>query len=289
MHRKQILTSLIDRNGIGLEVGPSHDPVAPKADGYRVEVVDHLSQDALRDKYRGHGVELDRIEPVDHIWRGGPLEEVSGIGRDYDWIIASHVIEHLPDPVGFMKSCQRLLRAGGMLSLAIPDKRYCLDYLRPPSSTGDVLQAHLDGRTRHLPGQVFDSFSFASTRAGSMSWERDAAGAIDFLHGHGFGGLMLENYLADPGYVDIHGWVFTPSSFRLIISDLNALGYLDIDEAGFTPTVGCEFFVTFINASSAGLQDRMSLALRARAEAFDDPVTTPIGRLRSLLRAWRGH
>lgn len=270
MHRKQILTSLIDKRGLGLEVGASHDPVAPKAAGYSVHVVDHLSQEELREKYEGHNVSLETIEPVDFLWRGEPLEQVVGVTGHYDWIIASHVIEHLPDPIGFIKSCQRLLKAGGMLSLAIPDKRFCLDYLRHPSSTGDVLQAHLDGRTRHLPGQVFDSFSFAATRAGSMSWDCQTAGEIDFLHAHGFGGLMLQNYLSDSEYLDIHGWVFTPSSFRLIMSDLNALGYLDIREASFTPTKGCEFFVTFVNAP-AGSTDRKTLALRAQEEAFIAP------------------
>lgn len=78
MKRKEIITSLVDRAGLGLEIGPSHDPVAAKADGYNVRVVDHLSQAELRAKYQGHGVSLDNIEPVDVIWRGEPLEQLLG-------------------------------------------------------------------------------------------------------------------------------------------------------------------------------------------------------------------
>lgn len=287
MHRKKALTSLIDKNGLGLEVGPSHDPVAAKAAGYNVHVVDHLSQQALRDKYRGHNVDIDAIEAVDFIWRGEPLETIVRASGQYDWIIASHVIEHLPDPVGFIRSCQKLLKRGGVLALAIPDKRYCLDYFRPPSTTGDVLQAYLDGRTRHLPGQVFDSFSLAATLDGSMSWNPNASGDIDFLHAHGFGGLMLQDYLADSTYVDIHAWVFTPSSFRLIIGDLNALGYLDICEASFTPTQGCEFFVSFANAPSPGLPMRRALAMRAREEAFDGYSPGLMARMRGVVARLR--
>jgi SAM-dependent methyltransferase len=285
MERKHIILSLIDKEGLGLEVGPSHDPVAAKAAGYDVRVIDHLSQDELKAKYAGHGVNTDRIEPVDFIWRGEALEDVAGIGRGYDWIIASHVIEHLPDPIGFMKSCQKILKPGGVLSLAIPDKRYCLDHLRPPSTPGDVLQAHLEARRRHLPGQVFDSFSLASQMDGSMSWNADSRGAIDLLHGHGFGGLMLQNYLKAPDYVDIHAWVFTPSSFRLVVSDIIALGYLNIREAAFTETLGCEFFVAYLNAPAITPPDRLELAKRARAEAFQDPPSKFQSMMARLSRA----
>jgi len=135
MKRKEIITSLIDRLGLGIEIGPSHDPVAPKASGYNVRVVDHLSQGELKAKYEGHGVNTDNIESVDVIWRGEPLEQLVGSER-YDWIIASHVIEHVPDPIKFIRSCQKVLKENGVLSLAVPDKNFCLDHLRPPSSTG---------------------------------------------------------------------------------------------------------------------------------------------------------
>lgn len=268
MKRKEIITSLIDRQGLGLEIGPSHDPVAPKAAGYNVRVVDHLSQSELRTKYENHGVDIDNIESVDFIWRGEPLEQLLGTEDRYDWIIASHVIEHMQDPVRFIRSCQKVLKPDGILSLAIPDKRYCFDYLRPPSSTGSVLQAYLEGRTRHTPGQIFDSFSFAAKLDESISWNPDTRGDIGFLHAHGLAGLMLQNYLESADYVDVHGWVFTPSSFRLIIGDLNALGYLNIREAQFVPTIGCEFFVSFSNAPPLELPDRLELAELARSEAF---------------------
>lgn len=266
MHRKQIITALLDKNGLGLEVGPSHDPVAPKAAGYNVHIVDHLSQDELKAKYQGHGVNLDSIEAVDFIWKGEPLRELLDHGQPYDWIIASHVIEHVPDPVKFLNDCQSILRPGGAISLAIPDKRYCFDSLRHPTSTGAVIQAHLEKRIRHTPGQIFDSFSFATKLNESISWNRDSTGHLDFLHPEGFGAHSLESYLATDEYVDVHAWVFTPHSFRLIIHDLNSLGYLQIHEEAFTPTIGCEFFVTFRNQPPTLMIDRLTLARLAHDE-----------------------
>lgn len=264
--RHRIITSLIDTKGLGLEVGPCHDPVAAKSDGYNVHIVDHLPTAELRNKYKGHGLDVERIEEVDFVWNGEPLEDLLGADTCYDWIIASHVIEHVPDPISFIRSCQRVLKPGGILSLAIPDKRYCFDHLRPPSSTGAVLQAFLEKRTRHTPGQVFDSFSFAAVNGGALAWQQGSMGKLDFMHAHGFGGLMLQDYLASDAYVDVHGWVFTPSSFRLIVYDLNALGYLNIREEAFTPTIGCEFFVSFRNAPAPPPGDRIALARAALQE-----------------------
>src|SRR5688572_25412862 len=102
MNRKETITSRLNLAGLGLEVGPSHDPVAPKAAGYNVHIVDHLPQDELKAKYAGHGVNIDNIEPVDFVWTGQPLDELVGGKQIYDWIIASHVIEHVPDLIRFV-------------------------------------------------------------------------------------------------------------------------------------------------------------------------------------------
>lgn len=37
-------------------------------------------------------------------------------------------------------------------------------------------------------------------------------------------------------YVDVHEWVFTPGSFRILINDLRELGYISLVEETFYPT-----------------------------------------------------
>jgi hypothetical protein len=44
--------------------------------------------------------------------------------------------------------------------------------------------------------------------------------------------------------VDLHAWVFTPHSFRLIIHDLNLLELSPFKEVSFMRTEGHEFLVT---------------------------------------------
>lgn len=261
--RKDKIKSFIDLRGLGLEIGPCHNPVTPKSEGFKVHTVDHLDRNGLIEKYRGHNVNLDAIEEVDFIWAGGSLKDVVGVRSKYDWIIASHVVEHLPDLIGFVEDCQSLLKPGGILALAIPDKRFCFDYLRWPSSTGDLLQAHLGSRTKHTAGQIFDSFSKAAKLDETISWERGRTGEIKFLHGETFGAQMLDQYRSNGDYVDIHAWVFTPSSFRLIFHELNLMGMLSINEKAFLETAGCEFFIAFSNETPSVDHNRLALAKMA--------------------------
>ena len=120
----------------------------------RVETVDHATADQLRQKYKNDSsVDISKIEEVDYVSGGGSISKAIGKTDFYDYILASHVIEHLPDLIGFLKDCESLLKRDGVLVLAVPDKRYCFDILQPLTGTGDLLQAHLEGKIDIPPGE----------------------------------------------------------------------------------------------------------------------------------------
>ena len=78
-------------------------------------------------------VDVSAVEEVDYISDGRPMTEVIGARHRFDWIVASHVIEHVPDLLAFLIDCEALLKPGGSLVLALPDKRCFFDALRPVS------------------------------------------------------------------------------------------------------------------------------------------------------------
>ena len=238
MDRVEKALILIDHGSFGLEIGPSHNPLAPKKAGFNVEILDHATADELRQKYQEHNLNLDNIEEVDYVWRGEPLDELIGKTESYDYIIASHVIEHTTDIIGFLQQCAKLLKPTGVLSLIIPDKRYCFDYLRPISTTGDCIQAHFEKRSRHSIGVVFDYFSSVCRLNNNGAWGKDALqGELQLIHSLDDARHYME--LAkdiSAEYIDVHQWMFTPSSFKLILEDLY--------EAISFDTVGCEFYIT---------------------------------------------
>lgn len=237
--------SKLDRKGLGLEIGPSHNPIAPKKQGFNVHILDHASAEDLKKKYAGHGVNLDNIEEVDYVWKGESFEKLIGKKEFFDWIIASHVIEHVPDMISFLNQCSKILKSEGKLSLVIPDKRYCFDYFSPLSTTGDFLDAYGEKRTHPTPGQVFNHFANAAKRSNKIAWSNDGLGGADGLL-QTFSDAESE-YTKSRGssdYVDVHCSKFIPSSFLLVISDLSKLGLIDLEVIDFHETDGCEFYVT---------------------------------------------
>ena len=166
---------LIDKTGLGLEIGPSYNPIAPKRDGWNVEIVDHLNAASLQSKYAAWGVDGSAIEEVDYIVGTDGLYAAIGRESRFDFILASHAIEHMPDVVQFLKDCERLLKPGGILSLVVPDKRFCFDVLKPLSTTGQVLQAHIDRRQKHSPGTIFDAHALHVKKNEAIVWPGDTS------------------------------------------------------------------------------------------------------------------
>ncbi len=247
MSREGKILSEIDRDGNGLEVGPSYNPIAPKKQGFNVKVLDHACADELRKKYKGiPHVNIDNIEEVDFVWSGQSYLEIIGETECYDWIIASHVIEHIPNMILFFQECEALLKPNGILSLAIPDKRYCFDYYLPVSTTGNLLDAWTEKRTRPTAGQAFDYTADNAKCDGKTSsrHESEVAGMISLCNEFSSAKDLWRRASSSNEYIDVHCWRFTPASFRLILMDLKELGLINLNMKSEFDTSGIEFFVS---------------------------------------------
>jgi SAM-dependent methyltransferase len=271
MDRVEKALHALDLSGRGLEIGPSYNPLVSKASGHRIETVDHAEQAELIAKYRGMGMDserLDRIEPVDHLWHGGSLLDVISDHGDYDYIIASHFIEHTVDLIRFLQDCQVLLRDGGLLSLVVPDKRFCFDRFQPLSTLGDVLDAAQGGSTFHTPGPLVDHQVYACTSGGALTWSADYHAPLQLQFENLAGAAeALQNGLAQKEYFDTHRWKFTPTSFDLLIADLAGLDQHEFGVLEQFPTEGFEFFVTLVKGGAEqGPRDRLAALRQIEAE-----------------------
>jgi len=238
----------LNLDGRGLELGPSYNPLVPKASGRRIDTVDHAPREELVAKYLSFGLlpeKLDAIDEVDFVWDGGSLLSVVPDHGGYDYIIASHFIEHTVDLLGFLDDCHKLLNKTGRLALVIPDKRFTFDFFKPLTSIGSVVDAHVRPTKFHPSGPLVDHFVYASHREGAVAWgpgdQRPLA-----LQDHPLGdvSLVVKASVAQDDYQDIHRWIFTPGSFQLMVDDLSALGFHGFTVEESHPTEGFEFFVT---------------------------------------------
>ena len=240
--------SHLDLSGLGLEIGGGYDPLVTKDLSARIETLDHSSRDELVAKYVGFGLpqaKLDAIGEVDHVWAGGTLVDAIGKSGCYDYVVAAHVIEHSVDLIAFLRDCEALLREGGRLALVVPDQRYCFDYFKPLTSVGSVVDAHLRPTVFHPPGPLLDHVAYACTLDGQIAWSPAQEGALDLQFTElGAAQGWIDSALAQDAYQDVHRWIFTPTSFALLIEDLAELGYHTLTEVGSAPTWGFEFYVT---------------------------------------------
>ena len=258
MDRRQELLDGLKLDGIGLEIGPMHSPIAAGEPGLEVKTLDHLDQAGLVAKYAPTGVDVSKIQPVDYVWAGERYIDLVGDQR-FDWILASHVIEHVPDLVGFINQCAEILTPGGTLSLAVPDKRATFDFYRQPTGVGPIIDAHLNARRLSSPGLAAE---FALNFSDPEKWERGATVRRPVSHGPDVARRLLEQATRGE-YVDIHAWVFTPNSFRVILEDLHALGLTRMRERYFGANRDFEF-VVHLSEEGPGPQEDLE-ALRELA------------------------
>jgi SAM-dependent methyltransferase len=130
-------------HGDVLEIGPGAAPF-PTAPGARVTYADRKAtggRDTLYPELAGtpYGPEADVEVDLDRTGlRGLP-------DAGYDAVVASHVIEHVADPVGALREMHRVLRPGGLLAIIVPDRTTTFDAPRQPTPAQHVLAEHADG------------------------------------------------------------------------------------------------------------------------------------------------
>lgn len=268
LSRNEIVCSMVDASGRGLELGPLDRPIMAKRDGFDVQIVDYLDTESLRAKYgtdEHPDIDPSAIEEVDFVSRGEPLRELIGAEGVYDWVVASHVIEHIPDLVSFLQDVEHILRGGGRLALVVPDKRFTLDYYGELSTTGQVLDAHAERRTRPTAGQAFDHYARAATLGGRIAWSANDDGVPEMLHPHASARSAYERSLGGDDFGgELHCWRFTPASFRLLVDDLAELGLTTFGVVADHDTVGCEFYVALASGTAPSATERLDAVRAAR-------------------------
>ncbi|MEH3144235.1 MAG: methyltransferase domain-containing protein [Methylobacterium frigidaeris] len=298
MDRTEILRAGLSRRDRLIEIGPSYNPLFPKRDGWNVVTVDHLDRDGLLAKYAGTpGVDPDRIEAVDVVWTGGSLAEAFPPSEhgSFDAFVASHVIEHTTDLVGFLGAALRLLKPEGVIVLAVPDKRLCFDAYRPLSTTAEAVFAHREARSRHTSKTLFEYLAYSAKKGDDLSWARadDRPLRLNFDLGGSRGFL---DDLPPGEYRDAHAWVMVPASFELMICELSALGLLDCRVARIEPAAGLEFYAWLrrgdgapdaaaLAATRRRLLDRIVVELAEQALQIPE---SPFHRMEARLRQLEG-
>jgi len=127
--------------GDGLELGPGHHPYPLPLPGTAVRFVDRWEPAENEDLFPELGDTPGFPEPdiranfdADGL---GPVPDTSA-----DFVIASHVLEHLANPLAFLTEIHRVLRPGGHALILLPDKRFTFDEPRPVTTLDHLVAEH---------------------------------------------------------------------------------------------------------------------------------------------------
>lgn len=249
--RRELILGLTElKHGPGLEIAPLHTPVARKED-WDVSYVDIVSTDQLIEHYaKDDAVPNEDIVEVDFPLTAPDgtirtLAEVAAARAPFDWVIASHVIEHVPDLITWLDDIAALLRDGGALVLAVPDRRYSFDAYRPQTTVGQMLQAHHQGDVVPSVRAVYDALHSASSITAAEAWAGRGRGLKKTrIHPHTQVMPLVERAKAGQ-YIDSHVWTFRPSTLIEQINELGQLGLCEfvVEKVRNTRPNELEFFV----------------------------------------------
>ena len=237
-----------------------------------------MDRDGLVAHYsaENHGVDVTLIPEIDYflIQPDGtavPLAEAAKAGAPFDWVMASHVVEHVPDVIGWLSEVAELVADGGSLVLAVPDKRYTFDLHRPTTTVGQMLEASLNQDGRPSVRAVYDHFSSAVCYDPLDLWRGTTTGYDARVHTLQEASEQVDRSRSGT-YVDCHVWLFTPETFLHQMRELRLLGRSAwyVDELVATPREDIEFRVRMRrvprHADPTGEQPREIVATSDRPE-----------------------
>ena len=234
----------------GLEIGARDAPLIAR-DAGPVLYADYTDAASIRANTHDPAVDKAKIVEVDIVTGGGSLAAV--LDRQVDYVVASHVAEHVPDLLGWLADIHKVLAPGGTLGLGIPDRRFTFDRCRPESTIAEAVEAWLLQYDRPSPRRIVDSAwqSFDISVAQGWRGEIPPSGALARRQERLAPALELVQRVRQANaYNDAHCWVFTPASFLALMEQAAILGLLPYVLEIFHPTEagGYEFFAVLRKA-----------------------------------------
>ena len=268
--RKSRILASIDRESKILEIGPLDNPIAPRHEGWNCFTIDHANTAEIKEKYRNDpNVNCDNIVDIDFVT--GVHSFIEHIPRQhigtFDVCIASHVLEHVPDTIRFINSIMELLCEDGILICILPDKNKCFDIFKPLTITSDVLDAYREQRSIHSRKTRWDQCAYSVLSGSAPAWVVEPERPLTFVNpslddAH-------QSYLSDTAdYSDCHTIYCTPHSFELILLELNALRYINVNILHISDTIGIEFDVKLKKGSTNYREDITSRRLKLLQEGY---------------------
>ena len=202
----------------GLEIGPLDKPLLPKSK-YEVKYLDVFSTDILVERCKlNPNRDENRVVPLDYVIGKHSISDI--VDQKFDYVVASHVVEHLPNLFGWLRDLAKIMNTNGRLFLVVPDYRFTFDMKRPLSSLGELIENDHNQLQKPSFRSVFDQRYYHRQASSHQIWQAHKKG-LELELEPSFGSRNVFEFAqrTDSEYIDVHCNVFEPDSFPSLINE----------------------------------------------------------------------
>jgi SAM-dependent methyltransferase len=197
--------------GVGLEIGALDHP-QPTPPQATVRYVDYISKADSAVKHTQ--LDPDQIVEVDYIDDGFTLSTIASDSQDF--VIANHVLEHSPDPIGALLNWSRVLRVDGILFFSVPMSAKSFDRGRAITTIEHLSEDHehaISGRQEVFQQRNLEHYDeYLTISLNSIRTEYKTA-----LLTPDEKRVMMQKFCDEP-FTDTHYHVFSDESLRSFLS-----------------------------------------------------------------------
>ena len=238
--RRDFIKRHVGKPGSILEIGALNAPVF--SGNANVKYADRLTTEELAAQYP-HKANIKRVDYVLTRPAFGAL-----IPETFQLAIANHVIQQVPDLINWFDQLGSVVVPGGWAFLAVPDKRYTSDIVRPLTTLADLIDCAHRELTAPSVGQIFSHLYLHHKVATKDLWEGKR---VDAARPRMEVAKAVRTALAmSEGYHSVHCHVFTDDSFSHLMEDLYQAALVDwVVHAREKPQRGSNEFLVMLRRS----------------------------------------
>ena len=196
-----------------------------------MRLLDEFSTEGLLLKYKNAPQHLHAIRqfPVDIVDDAATLSTLKN--ESIDFVIACHVLEHVPSFLGTLQTFARVLRRGGVALVALPDRRFALP---DPRFAAHDMPRKTTSPATHIREWQMNVSSLASARIAHVAEALAAAReSVDVLNLHRGKGVRVtqahvrqaSRLVADGTSTGRHLYLFTTDSIVQTLALAKTFGF----------------------------------------------------------------
>lgn len=238
---------LNDFAGRGLEIAPYFDPFVDRSK-HAVLYTDYIPHDEIKRKASENpSLNAADIPDIDFVWTPGQPLSLCAPVEKFDYVVASHVLEHVPNPIGWLNDVLSVVKTSGKVVIFLPDRRVNADLHRSLTTFAELIDLWIQQPDVPTPRQVADFMggSFLNEHGSNNFYGVGQAKTVVRSYPDSEA-IDVATFVARNGnYVDVHASVWEPDHFCELVNRLVAAGLLNVKISALV-TDTAEFMVVLV-------------------------------------------